>query len=346
MIKIAIIGAGFMGQNHADAYNDIKDAEVVAVYDKNEQLAKEFAIKTDCLAFTDFEEMAEKVAFDVADICLPTYLHEEYTIRSAQKGKHIFCEKPVTLSVDSLDRMIAETEKAGVKMMVGQVLRFWPEYVEAKRRYQSKELGELNYVFAARLSEHPAWSSWYRLPQNSGGGLLDLHLHDIDFLCWMLGKVESVYAAGKKNADGCWNFVNSTLRFPSGISASAQGVIEMEKGYPFTMELRLAGSNQTYEYAMRSGANLENRESSQRRTAVYEKGKIIELPVEERDPYTIELEHFVQCIAEKRDSDVISMEQVREVLCTIEALRVSLKTGEVVRVDYRSPGERSERGKG
>ena len=66
----------------------------------------------------------------------------------------------------------------------------------------------------------------------------------------------------------------------------------------------------------------------------------------ERDPYTIELEHFVQCIAEKRDSDVISMEQVREVLCTIEALRVSLKTGEVVRVDYRSPGERSERGKG
>lgn len=335
MVKIAIIGAGFMGQSHAAAYREIGDAEVVAVCDKDEQLAEKFAADTGCLAFTDFEEMAEGLKFDVADICLPTYLHEEYVIMCAGRGKHIFCEKPVTLTVDSLDRMLEAVKKAGVRMMVGQVLRFWPEYVEARRRYRNGELGNLNYVFAARLSEHPAWSPWYRLPENSGGGLLDLHLHDIDYLCWLLGRVESVYAAGRQNGDGCWNFVSSTLHFPSGLSASVQGVIEMEKGYPFTMELRLVGSRQTYEYTMRSGANLENRESSQRRTAVYEDGDITELPVEERDPYTIELEHFVRCIAEKRNSEVISMEQVREVLCTIEALRQSLETGEVVRVDYR-----------
>lgn len=344
MVKIGIIGAGFMGQSHAAAYRDIEDAEVVAVCDKNKELAEELAAKTGCLAFTDFEEMAEKEAFDVADICLPTYLHEEYVFMGAKRGKHIFCEKPVTLSVASLDRMMAAVKEAGVRMMVGQVLRFWPEYVEARRRYQKGELGELNYVYAARLSEHPAWSPWYRRPENSGGGLLDLHLHDIDFLCWLLGKAEKVYAAGKQSKEGCWNFVSSTLHFPAGLSAAAQGVIEMEKGYPFTMELRLTGTNQTYEYTMRSGANLENRESSQRKTAVYEEGTVTVLPVKERDPYTIELEHFVRCIAMGQDSDVISMEQVREVLCTIEALRESLETGEVVRVDYRGFGERPERG--
>lgn len=344
VVKVAIIGAGFMGQSHADAYEDIKDAQVTAICDRDGQLAEAFAKKRGCRAYTDFEEMADKEAFDVADICLPTYLHEEYAVMSARRGKHIFCEKPVTLTVDSLDRMIAAVKKADVRMLVGQVLRFWPEYVEARRRYRSGELGGLNYVSAARLSEHPAWSPWYRRPENSGGGLLDLHLHDIDFLCWLLGRADRVYAAGKKNKDGCWNFVSSILHFPSGLSASAQGVIEMEKGYPFTMELRLAGSCQTYEYTMRSGANLENRESSQRRTTVYEAGKSTVLPVKERDPYTIELEHFVQCIAEGRDSEVISLEQVREVLCTIEALRESLETGDPVRVDYRGFGKQPERG--
>lgn len=334
MVRIGIIGAGFMGRSHAAAYSQIKEAEVAAVCDRDGQLGAEFAGKFGCESYVDFEKMAECLEFDVVDICLPTYLHEEYVVKGAAKGKHIFCEKPVTLDVASLDRMTEVVRRAGVRMFVGQVLRFWPEYVEARRRYISGELGELNYVFAARLSEHPAWSSWYRLPQNSGGGLFDLHLHDVDYLCWLLGRVKSVYAAGKKNEVGCWNFVNSTLNFESGISASVQGVIEMEKGYPFTMELRLAGSRQTFEYTMRSGANLENRDRAERRNRVYEKGTVSEVPMEKRDAYEIELEHFVKCISEEKDSPVISMEQVREVLCTVEALKMSLETGKQISVNY------------
>lgn len=334
MVKIAILGAGFMGGTHAVAYEHIGNAETAAIFDKNETLGREFAEKYHCRYYNDFARMAEECEFDVVDICLPTFLHEEYVALGTSYKKHIFCEKPVALSVDSLNRMIHGVKEAGVQMMVGQVLRFWPEYVNARNMYTSGELGRLNYVFAARMSEHPAWSQWYRRPENSGGGLLDLHLHDVDYLCWLLGRVKSVYASGQKNSDGCWNYVSSILHFESGISAAVQGVIEMEKGYPFTMELRLVGTEKTYEYSMKAGANLEDVASSRRDTRIYDSGTETVIPVNLRDAYEIELEHFTECIEQGRESDVITVEQVRDVLCTIEALRISLETGEKTDVNY------------
>lgn len=334
MVRIAILGAGFMGRGHGDAYLKIEKAEIAAVFDKNEELGHAFAEKYHCAYYGGFSQMVQECQFDVVDVCLPTFLHEEYVIRAAESGKHVFCEKPATLGVDSFDRMTAAVKKAGVQMMVGQVLRFWPEYVNARALYKSGELGVLKYVFAARLSEHPAWSSWYRKPENSGGGLWDLHLHDIDFIYWMFGRAKSVYATGQQNELGCWNHVSSVLTFPSGISATVQGVIEMEKGYPFTMELRLVGSDKTYEYEMKAGANLENVAASKRETRLYDDGKITLMPLDERDAYGIELEHFVNCIDAGKASEVITIEQVRDVLCTMEAITESLKTGSKMDVNY------------
>lgn len=334
MVKIAILGAGFMGSNHADAYGNIKKAQLVAVCDQNKQLAEEFARKYGCGCYTDFEEMVRDCAFDVADLCLPTFLHETYVLRASAHKKHIFCEKPVTLCVPSLDRMIKGVKESGVQMMVGQVVRFWPEYANAKKCYDSGELGDLKAVYAARLSEHPAWSQWYIKPELSGGGLLDLHLHDIDFMCYLLGTVRHVYGVGQKNKYGCWNHVNTILTFENGISATVEGIIEMTKGYPFTMQLRLVGAEKTYDYLMKAGANLEDVASARRETAIYGPHCPVVLPVNERDAYEIELEHFVWCIENHVDSPVITVEQVRQVLCTMEAIKESLETGEKVAVRY------------
>ena len=90
--------------------------------------------------------------------------------------------------------MLHAAEEAGVQFAVGQAVRFWPEYVKAKELYDSGALGTVKYARASRLSVHPAWSEWYRRPENSGGGLFDLHLHDIDYLCYIFGKVKQVYA--------------------------------------------------------------------------------------------------------------------------------------------------------
>ena len=109
MVKIAIIGAGFMGQTHAAAYAEIENAELTAICDRSRESREAFAENFGCSAFADFETMLAGAEFDVVDICLPTFLHEEYVGLAARAKKDIFCEKPFTLSVASMDRMLGRS---------------------------------------------------------------------------------------------------------------------------------------------------------------------------------------------------------------------------------------------
>ena len=197
MVHVAIIGAGFMGKTHLTAYKAMKNAKVTAVCDLNETQGRALAGEAGCAWYADGDEMLRTAQVDAVDICLPTFLHEQYALLAAKYKKHILCEKPVTLSLEALDRMLHAAEEAGVQFAVGQAVRFWPEYVKAKELYDSGALGTVKYARASRLSVHPAWSEWYRRPENSGGGLFDLHLHDIDYLCYIFGKVKQVYAVGR-----------------------------------------------------------------------------------------------------------------------------------------------------
>lgn len=335
MVKIIIVGAGFMGQTHGTAYKNMEQAQVVAICDKNIEKGMEFSEGFSCAYYEGLGQALEKEDIDVVDICLPTFLHEEYVLLAAGYKKHIFCEKPVTLSLESLDRMLSAVEEAGVEFYVGQVVRFWPEYQEAKKMYTGR-LDEIKSVYCARLSEHPKWSEWYKQVDNSGGGLFDLHLHDIDYLCYLFGNVKSVYATGKKNTYKCWNHITSTLNFENGISATVEGIIDMASGYPFTMMLRLVSENQVFEFEMKAGSNLENVANAKRNTYLYlNSGESKKLEIETRDAYQIELEHFISCIIEGKKSEVISTESVRNVMCTILAIQKSLETHQETIVDYK-----------
>lgn len=334
MVKVAIVGAGFMGDTHATAYQSMENAQLMAICDQNVEKGVQLAEKFHCAHYADLDEMIASCEVDLVDICLPTFLHEQFAVKAANAGKNIICEKPVTLNVESLDRMLKAVEENHVTMYVGQVVRFWPEYVEAKKLLENGTLGELKAYYAARLSEHPAWSEWYRKVENSGGGLLDLHLHDIDYACYLFGKPEKVYAVGRKNAYGSWNHVTSVLTFANGFSATIEGILEMPAGYPFTMQLRMAGDQKAFEYIMKAGKNLEDVASAGRAAYLYGDGESKKLDIQEDDAYTIELQHFIDCIDQKKASEVINLKQVREVLCTIRALNQSLEEGREVIVSY------------
>lgn len=268
----------------------------------------------------------------IIHICLPTFLHEQYVLLAAGHKKHVICEKPVTLSLESLDRMIAATKAAGVQFAVGQVVRFWPEYVRAKEMVEAGELGTIKYARASRLSEHPAWSEWYRRAENSGGGLFDLHLHDIDYLCYLFGKVKQVYAVGRKNSVGCWNHVATSLTFENGMEATAEGILEMPSGFPFTTELNVVGDKKAYCYHMGAGANLENIAAASRSTTVYGDGKAETLAIDPYDAYQKELEDFIGHIEAGTPITVITPADVRHVLSVIVAIRESLETQKTVTV--------------
>ena len=319
MVHVAIIGAGFMGKTHLTAYKAMNNAKVTAVCDLNETQGRALAEEAGCAWYADGDEMLRTARVDAVDICLPTFLHEQYALLAAKYKKHILCEKPVTLSLESLDRMLRAAEEAGVQFAVGQAVRFWPEYVKAKELYDSGALGTVKYARASRLSVHPAWSEWYRKPENSGGGLFDLHLHDIDYLCYIFGRVKQVYAVGRKNDVGCWNHVASSLTFENGVQATAEGIIEMPKGFPFTMELNVVGDEKAVCYRMRAGANLEDVASAIRETWLYGGEEPEKLKIEPYDAYQKELEHFIGHIDAGTPITAITPQDVRHVLTVIHA---------------------------
>src|SRR5690606_15158750 len=115
---------------------------------------------------SSYEEMLKRKDIDVVDICLPTYLHEEYITKAALAGKHIICEKPLALSSHAVKRMMEVVEEANVQLFVGHVLRFWPEY-RAIKSYISSNVEKVKIVHAKRLGQLPTWRDWFQYPEKS-----------------------------------------------------------------------------------------------------------------------------------------------------------------------------------
>ena len=330
MLRVIIVGAGFMGQTHASIYKSMEEIELLAIVDKNKERAAKFANDYNCLYSEDLATAIKSVNADFVDICLPTFLHEEYIIKASEYVRYILCEKPITLSIDSVEKIFRVLKNHGTKLYLGQVLRFWEEYVNAKNIYESGRLGTLRYIEAERLSEPPSWSAWYKKASMSGGGLFDLHLHDIDFLVYLFGKPLTVYANGITDENEAWNFVNTSMTFPGDLIASVHGVISMSENYPFTMKLCMVGDDAGYEYEMKAGKNLENRESALRSSNIYSKKGIEKIFTRNLDAYQSELEHFVECIKEDRESEIVSLKSIKNTMQVMEAIKESLETGRIV----------------
>jgi predicted dehydrogenase len=330
MLKVGIIGAGFIGKKHANAYKTLNNLEIIGVSEVNEKAGRQYADEYNCAYFQDAESLVKREDIDIVDICLPTFLHEKYVIMAAEHGKHVLCEKPFTLTLESADRILEAVDKAKVTLMVAQVVRFWPEYVMIKQYYDSGKLGGIKMVYANRLAQHPNWSDWFKDVRKSGGGLFDLHLHDVDYMRYLLGPVESVYATGKQSENGAWNHVVTCMNFKSGSRACVEGAYEMTENYPFTTTLRAVGLEGTIDYNFSAGFNLENIGDAKSKFVYYKNGSNPEmLQVEQKDPYANEIEYFVNCIAERKKPKIILPAESREVLEIMLAIQKSLETGEI-----------------
>jgi len=238
MIKIGIIGGGFMGKMHANCYRILENVRVVGVSDIRQDKAKEISDLTGARIFGNVDELINNQEIDAISIFLPTHLHKEFVIKSAQARKHIFCEKPFALTVKDVEEMIRETKKAKVKLMIGMVLRFWPEYTEIKKIVDSGKFGKLKVLKCTRISAPPiyGWDNWYFDPNRSGSAALDLHIHDVDYIYYLLGKAKSVYSLGKNDKKG-WQHICSTYRYKDTI-ANAEGGWGLSKSYGFMQEIR------------------------------------------------------------------------------------------------------------
>jgi UDP-N-acetylglucosamine 3-dehydrogenase len=330
LMKVGVIGPGFIGNTHLQAYQKIENLQIAAIAGGKEASGRKLAETYHCAYFPSAEEMLSQADIDMVDICLPTYLHEKYVMMAIAAGKHVLCEKPLALDVSAVDRMIAAAKQAGVKFMSAQVLRFWPEYVKFKQLLDDGVFGQMEIVTTRRLAQPANWAAWFKDPAKSGGTLYDLMQHDIDFLRYTLGSVEKVYAVGTQDEAGAWDHVVTTLSFHNGVKASVEATHRMAEGFPFTMSLQAVGTKATLDFHYTAGVNLENMNKAQSSFHYYENGKgIIPVDISEGDPFVEELRYFTECILTNEEPSVVPLVQSREVMVILAGIQRSLETGEI-----------------
>lgn len=237
MLKVGLVGCGFMGRMHANVYSTLDGVELVAACDKTSDKVAKYASDFSCTPFTNFDELLES-DLDVVDICLPTFEHKAYTVRAAGAGKHIFCEKPMALTLEEADEMIAACNLADVYLMIGHCIRFWPEYALLKQIIDDKRLGQLLSVNLTRFGEFPSWSSenWLADESKAGGGVLDMHIHDTDYAHFILGEPDEVVSFGTVDQSGPAQ-VFTTMKFGKAV-AHLEGGWNLPHHTPFKMSFR------------------------------------------------------------------------------------------------------------
>lgn len=195
-VKVALCGTGFIGEIHAKSLMTCPDCDVVAVYTrdkkKGEKFADEFRIPE---VHTDFDKMLAEVDCDAVTLGLPNDLHRDFCVKAANKGKHVFVEKPLCVTLEEADEMILACQKAGVLLVYGENLCFAPKYARAKRLVDEGALGKV-FLIKQRESHFGPHASWFWDVKRSGGGaFMDMGCHGIEFARWALGKpeIESVY---------------------------------------------------------------------------------------------------------------------------------------------------------
>jgi predicted dehydrogenase len=236
--------------------------------------------------------------------------------------------------------MISAAESAGRKLMIGHVVRFWPDLIALKSVLDSGRLGKPVWASARRLSPPAtwAWDGWLQDPARSGGAILDLHIHDLDFLAWIMGRPQQIISSGVKTAAGAYDTALTTcIGHAGGGSSQAEGCLAMPSGFPFTNELlvvcekgsvtfNLAGSpsvvvrpaNRPEEYPEISQPVVRSAEGG---------GNVSSL-----GGYYNEIVHFLECILENRRPEVITPEEAAFAVHLCLAARKSAQIGEVVTV--------------
>ena len=335
-VRVGVIGLGFMGSTHVEALLSIPGAQLVAVCSRDEtRLSGDLsAIQgntggpgarldfSGVAKYREIHQMLEDPGIDAIDICLPTYQHSAVAIDAMRAGKHVLVEKPMALDAVSARLMIAEARSHDRVLMVAQVLRFFPMYTALRELLSSGRIGVARMAKFQRRCAAPTWSGWLADPQQSGGGVFDLLIHDVDMCLHLFGKPETVSATGYEALASGVDVINAQLHYAAGMTAIVTGGWHHPKAYPFSMEYTVVADGGTVEYS-----------SMNRPPALYgADGEMELLPMAERDGYRAEIEYFLDCCRHRRIPDLCPPEESADAVaitrCMLEARN---RNGEKIR---------------
>ena len=324
-IRIGLIGAGRIARVHARSISRIDGACLAAVYDldfgKASEVARDFGGK----AFARPDDVLSSSA-EAVIICVPTFLHRRFAMGAIRAGKHVLCEKPIAPSLEEAGEMIARAGSAGIKFLVGHVLRFHPAFKKLQKMLSEGTLGTVRHIHASRLSGGAggSWEKWL-LEKPEGLGVFDLNIHDLDFIHWVLGRPSSVAANGIANSQGNFLHVDTLLKFPLGARASVEGSFLIPRSHPFQYELRMLGEKGCLSFSYR-GTSYDDPGAKQE-IVFFADERVERIEIPAQDPYEEEMRYFLRCVTDNLKVEIGTGEDARAALQMVLAVRKSAETG-------------------
>ncbi|MBM3215607.1 Gfo/Idh/MocA family oxidoreductase [Candidatus Poribacteria bacterium] len=338
MVRIGIVGIGFMGKTHYGAAKSVRNGAVTAICTRDaKKLAGDWTGiqgnfggaggMEDLSAVKKYADVADLLAdphIDLVDICLPTALHKDVTIQAFNAGKHVLLEKPITVELSDADEMVAAADRSGKKFFVGQVLRLWPEFAYIKQVNDSGEYGKLIGANFKRIISEPTWgANWFSDLAKSGGPGIDLHIHDSDFVNYLLGMPDRVYSRGILAGERFGKYVTTHYIYDDrDLTITAQcGAIAM-KGRPFEHGFDAYFEKATLQYNSTWGNPL----------CVVTSDGIVEPEMPSGDAFAQELQYAIDTILNDSEPELLSGQSARDSLALCWREIESIRTGTIVPV--------------
>lgn len=309
MLKIALVGVGGISGAHIPAWEAMEDAELGAICDIRPERMEPYADKRH---YTDFDEMLDKENIDILDICLPTYLHADYAVKALERGIHVICEKPVSLKQEDAQRVYRTAREHHVKFMVAQVLRFWPDYIFLKDVVDSGKYGKLISGHMSRLGQIPHWSwdGWMLDGKRSGLVPYDLHIHDLDWLIYALGKPAKVITTRQKRTEQ--DVLHAVYEYEDAyVTADASwyaAPMPFKSYFRFQFERAVVTNEDgTLTVYVCDGDTYQP-------IAEPQTGDTGHINLPKSDGYANEIIYFKDCVKQDKEPDVVKLEELEEVI--------------------------------
>lgn len=288
-LRVGLVGCGGLGARHARNVEKLAGASLVSVCDYRQSAAVSLAGELDGAPrpYDDHQTMLAEQDLDAVLIVTPNDTHSRISVDSSAAGVHVFCEKPMALTLEDCDAMIDAAEAAGKYLMVGYVRRFQQAYQEMKRRVEEGEVGELTMAHAVRLGlGPPGGSEGWQFKQARYGGLFSMYSHELDQLAWLAGEVRSVQAMMRFGEDP-ENDIEEHIFLTLGFESGAIGSMSSSRRYPVnSYELGVAGSQGAMKLTAPAGPLILHRDA----------GPVVEIPIPPNDGLVDEVSYFLDAI--------------------------------------------------
>ena len=337
MIKVGVIGIGMMGTTHLDVYArhtgslacvtavadllpDRRSGKSMAAGNIEGQAQGAFRF-SEVQQFDEGMKLITQADVDVVDICLPTPLHLPYAKAALEAGRHVLVEKPLARTAADAHALADAAKKANRLAMCGLCMRFWPGWTWLRQAVQERTYGKLLALSLRRLTSHPG-GDFYSDGKLCGGALLDLHVHDTDFVHWAIGMPAAVTTIGYSRVTSEPDHVMTHYHFPGGPAVLAEGSWAMAKGFGFRMQYTANFEHATAQFDLAGKDPLH----------LFRDGKDEVVPLEAGMGYQYEIAYFLECVRTGTAPKQVTLEHAATSLEIVEAERRSLLTGQRVSI--------------